>query len=84
MVQHQMKQSRQNNDVKKVIDVGHNFTYKQLKSWDLKFHELKMGKPEFDIIIDDKAYNYNKSWTNDVQVGKVNFLGIIKGRAVFI
>ena len=27
-----------------------------------------MGKPSFDIIIDDKAYNYNKDWINDFLV----------------
>ena len=25
-------------------------TKKQLKKWDLKFHELIMGKPSFDIL----------------------------------
>lgn len=32
-------------------------TFNQLNSWGLKFHELIMGKPIFDIFIDDKAYN---------------------------
>jgi hypothetical protein len=32
-------------------------TYNQLKSWDLKFHDLIMGKPVYDIFVDDKAYN---------------------------
>jgi FMN phosphatase YigB (HAD superfamily) len=34
-------------------------TKKQLKTWGLKFHELIMGKPIYDIFIDDKAYNVN-------------------------
>ena len=29
-----------------------------------KFHELILGKPEYDIIIDDKHFNYNDSWIN--------------------
>ena len=29
-------------------------TYEQLKSWGCKFHELKMGKPAYDLFIDDK------------------------------
>ena len=33
------------------------FTYKQLKSWGVKFHELQMGKPEADFFVDDKAFN---------------------------
>ena len=32
-------------------------TKKQLKDWGLKFHELIMGKPLYDIFVDDKAYN---------------------------
>jgi hypothetical protein len=31
------------------------FTFSQLNSWGLKFHELIMGKPHFDLLIDDKA-----------------------------
>ena len=33
----------------------YNFTYEQLKKWGLKFHELKMCKPEADIFVDDKG-----------------------------
>ena len=32
-------------------------TYDQLVSWNAKFHELKMGKPVFDLFIDDKVIN---------------------------
>jgi hypothetical protein len=32
-------------------------TYKQLTEWGCKFHELRMGKPVFDVFIDDKAMN---------------------------
>lgn len=30
-------------------------TLLQLQSWGCKFHELRMGKPAFDLFIDDKA-----------------------------
>lgn len=36
-----------------------NKTYEQLKSWGCKFHELKMGKPAYDLFIDDKNINSN-------------------------
>ena len=36
--------------------------YNNLKSWKVNFHELFMGKPSFDILIDDKAFNYNENW----------------------
>jgi hypothetical protein len=32
-------------------------TFNQLISWGLRFHELVIGKPVFDIFVDDKAYN---------------------------
>lgn len=34
-----------------------NTTYKQLNEWGCKFHELKMGKPAYDLFIDDKNIN---------------------------
>jgi hypothetical protein len=34
-----------------------NTTYKQLTEWGCKFHELKMGKPAYDLFIDDKNIN---------------------------
>ena len=34
-----------------------NVTLKQLKEWGCKFHELKMGKPYYDLFIDDKNIN---------------------------
>ena len=34
-----------------------NVTYEQLKKWGCKFHELKMGKPSYDLFIDDKNIN---------------------------
>jgi hypothetical protein len=32
-------------------------TLKQLNEWGCKFHELKMGKPSYDLFIDDKNIN---------------------------
>jgi len=32
-------------------------TYQQLILWKCKFHELKMGKPAYDLFIDDKNVN---------------------------
>ena len=36
-----------------------NVTYKQLTDWKCKFNELRMGKPNYDIFIDDKNFNSN-------------------------
>jgi CMP-N,N'-diacetyllegionaminic acid synthase len=37
-------------------------TTKQFKEWGVKYHELKFGKPIYDIFIDDKNINSNKWW----------------------
>lgn len=34
-----------------------NTTYQQLKDWNCRFHELRMGKPNYDLFIDDKNIN---------------------------
>lgn len=39
-------------------------TLHQLADWGLKFHELKMGKPAYDLFIDDKNINSN-DWLNE-------------------
>ena len=32
-------------------------TIHQLKSWNVKYNSINMGKPHYDVWIDDKAYN---------------------------
>lgn len=34
-----------------------DITKAQLKSWGCRYHKLKMGKPAFDLFIDDKVIN---------------------------
>ncbi len=46
-------------------DSGH--TKKQLKKWGLKYHELFLGKPSYDIFIDDKSLFFKKNWINELQ-----------------
>ena len=53
---------KMNGDVEKVKKFGYNFTLSQLKKWNVKFNELKMGKPEYDLIIDDKSIFFNPEW----------------------
>jgi hypothetical protein len=36
-------------------------TEKQFKEWGVKYHELKFGKPNYDLFIDDKNIN-TKEW----------------------
>jgi hypothetical protein len=35
----------------------YHVTKRQLDSWGCKYHQLKMGKPAYDIFIDDKNIN---------------------------
>jgi len=41
-----------------------SITYKQLESWGCLFHELRMGKPAYDLFIDDKNIN-SESYFNE-------------------
>jgi hypothetical protein len=42
-------------------------TEEQLTSAGVLYHALKMGKPDFDIFIDDKAINSdNFNWINNI------------------
>jgi histidinol phosphatase-like enzyme len=34
-------------------------TRNQLDSWGANYHDLKLGKPQYDLFIDDKALNTN-------------------------
>jgi hypothetical protein len=38
-------------------------TEEQFRQWGVKYHELKFGKPAYDIFIDDKNMN-SKEWWN--------------------
>ena len=37
------------------------FTQKQIDEWGVQHHELLLGKPQYDIFVDDRAIN-NKEW----------------------
>lgn len=39
-------------------------TLHQLKTWGCKFHELRMGKPKYDLFIDDKNINSEMFFKN--------------------
>lgn len=44
-------------------------TLKQLKEWNVEYDDLLMGKPDYDIYIDDKSFNVDNKWP----VPKENF-----------
>ena len=46
---------RTNNNVLQAYKLFYTFTKQQLDRWDIKYHELFLGKPEGDLFIDDKG-----------------------------
>ena len=57
---------RTNNKPEEAKKLGYDSTFKQLKLWKLKFNKLVFGKPSYDILVDDKAFNYSKDWINKI------------------
>ena len=53
---------RNNDNISLAKKEGYKFTKNQLKAWGLKFNKLLMGKPSYDIIIDDKSLGFKKNW----------------------
>ena len=53
---------RNKNDLIKTYKMGYDFTIKQLNAWGVKYHEIHMGKPRYDIIIDDRSIFYKKDF----------------------
>ncbi|MBR9705281.1 adenylyltransferase/cytidyltransferase family protein [Candidatus Pacearchaeota archaeon] len=52
-----------NGDVLKIYrEDGHTYIKNQLNSWGLKYHELHMGKPQSDLIIDDRCIFFRHDW----------------------
>ncbi len=56
---------RFNGDIKKIKKAYYSFTKKQLKNWNIKYHEFIIGKPSYDLFVDDKCYGFKKNWYSD-------------------
>lgn len=41
---------------------GYDITHRQLESWGVSFHDLWMGKPRSDLIIDDRSVFFKDDW----------------------
>jgi len=63
---------RTKGNVKLTNKIGYKFTYKQLKKWNLNFHKLIMGKPSYDIMVDDKSYNFKSNWSENLEKKLLN------------
>lgn len=58
---------KNNEIINKAYEEGYEFTKTQLATWGIKYHELIMGKPTYDIIIDDKQFGYNEDWITKIE-----------------
>ena len=57
-------------------------TKKQLSDWGVKYDELLMGKPSYDLYIDDKSINVDKYWkipTKNLKSKKIESKIVKKG-----
>ena len=41
-------------------------TKDQLKKWKVNYHKLILGKPSYDLFIDDKSIYFKKYWHKDI------------------
>jgi hypothetical protein len=50
---------RAKGDQAEVERIGRAFTERQLAGWGVRYHELWMGKPRYDYVIDDRSVFYD-------------------------
>ena len=55
-----------------------DLTTKQLKKWGVKYHSLKLGKPEADLYIDDKAVNAYEFFYDDLDIHIEEHINAVK------
>ena len=57
-------------------------TKKQLTDWGIRYDKLLMGKPSYDLYIDDKSVNVDKHWkipTKNLKSKKIESKIVKKG-----
>ena len=55
---------RNKDNINKAKKQGLKLTKKQLNKWGVNYHKLIMGKPSYDIFIDDKNLEFKSNWIN--------------------
>ena len=43
-------------------------TEKQFKDWGVKYHDLKLGKPIYDLFVDDKNINTERFFNKEYKI----------------
>ena len=61
---------RNKENISRAKKQGYKFTQNQLKLWNLKYHKLIMGKPSYDLFVDDKALGFTKDWISQAKKWK--------------
>jgi hypothetical protein len=61
---------RNNENVQLAKKQGLSFTKTQLKKWKINYHFLIMGKPSYDIFIDDKNLGFESNWYKNFDIKK--------------
>ena len=56
---------KNNENLGKINKKGFDFTKKQLNEWGVKYHKLILGKPTYDILVDDKHLGYSEDWIDN-------------------
>ena len=58
---------RSNENIRIAKKKGYKLSKKQLKEWNVMHHKLIMGKPSYDLFIDDKNFEFNKNWSKKLK-----------------
>ena len=61
---------RNNENIRLAKKEGFNLTKNQLKKWKINYHSLIMGKPSYDIFIDNKTLGFKNNWYNSFNINK--------------
>ena len=71
---------RNNGNVIEAYREGYEFTRKQLIGWGVKFHDLYLGKPIYDLLVDDKAVFFTNDWKAIYETARSIDIGKQDGR----
>jgi len=53
---------------KKATKFAKKITLSQLRRWKVKYHDIRFGKPSFDLLVDDKSINFDKAWASKLKI----------------
>jgi capsule biosynthesis phosphatase len=64
---------RSSGDVAAARRMGEALTRDQLERWGLRFHELYLGKPSYDVVVDDRAVFFDPDCERIYEAVKARF-----------